>query len=87
MTNRSDQCASRVLVLVFSASANASPRIRREVARALHKGVVALRIEDIVPIHALEDFIATVHWFDASTPLVENHLRRLTATVTKNGLF
>jgi hypothetical protein len=31
--------ASRVMVLVFSASANNSPQVRREVERAVHRGV------------------------------------------------
>ena len=37
------------MVLVFSASANASPQVRREVERAVHKGVIVLpvRIEDV----------------------------------------
>jgi hypothetical protein len=74
---------SHVLVLIFSANANASPQIRREVERAVHKGIpiVPLRIEDIVPTHALEYFIGTVHWLDALTPPLENHLRRLTESV------
>ena len=75
--------ASHVLVLIFSADANASPQIRREVERAVHKGIpiIPLRIEDIVPTHALEYFIGTVHWLDALTPPLENHLRRLTESV------
>ena len=75
--------ASRVLVLIFSANANASPQIRREVERAVHKGIpiIPLRIEDILPTHALEYFIGTVHWLDALTPPLENHLRRLAESV------
>lgn len=71
--------SARVLVLIFSASANASPQIRREVERAVHKGlpIIPLRIEDIAPTHSLEYFIGTVHWLDALTPPFEGHLRRL----------
>lgn len=74
---------SHVLVLIFSADANASPQIRREVERAVHKGIpiIPLRIEDIIPTHALEYFIGTVHWLDALTPPLESHLRRLTESV------
>src|SRR4030095_2909483 len=42
---------AKVMVLIFSASANASPQIQREVERAASKGVVIipLRIEDTPP--------------------------------------
>lgn len=75
--------SSRVLVLIFSASANMSPQIRREVERAVDKGlpIIPLRIEDIAPTHSLEYFIGTVHWLDALTPPFENHLRRLADSV------
>jgi TIR domain-containing protein len=70
---------ARVLVLVFSTYANESPQIRREVERAVHKGIpiVPLRIEDIAPTRSLEYFIGTVHWLDALTPPLEAHLRKL----------
>jgi hypothetical protein len=73
----------RVLILIFSASANDSPQIRREVERAVSKGlpVIPLRIEDIAPNGSLEYFIGTVHWLDALTPPLEAHLRRLVETV------
>ena len=73
----------RAMILIFSASANDSPQIRREVERAVSKGIpiIPLRIEDIAPTRSLEYFIGTVHWLDALTPPLENHLRRLTDTV------
>jgi len=73
----------RVLILIFSANANESPQIRREVERAVNKGVpiIPLRIEDIAPTRSLEYFIGTVHWLDALTPPLEAHLRRLVETV------
>jgi hypothetical protein len=51
-------------VLVFSASAYASPQVRREVERAVHKGVSLLpvRIEDVLPSKSLEYFLSTQHW-------------------------
>ncbi|HYB55721.1 MAG TPA: TIR domain-containing protein [Alphaproteobacteria bacterium] len=72
----------RAMILIFSASANDSPQIRREVERAVSKGIpiIPLRIEDIAPTRSLEYFIGTVHWLDALTPPLENHLRRLTDT-------
>jgi len=74
---------SRVMILVFSAHANDSPPIRREVERAVSKGIpiIPLRIQDIQPTHSLEYFIGTVHWLDALTPPLETHLRRLAESV------
>jgi TIR domain len=74
---------SRVLILIFSAHANDSPQIRREIERAVSKGlpIIPFRIEDIVPTRSLEYFIRTVHWLDALTPPLEAHLRRLAETV------
>ena len=76
-----DQC--RLMVLVFSANANASPQIRREVERAVSKAVpvIPLRIEDVAPAGSLEFFIGAIHWLDALTPPLESHLRRLGETV------
>lgn len=76
-----NQC--RVMILIFSANANESPQIRREVERAVSKGIpiIPLRIQDITPTHSLEYFIGTVHWLDALTPPLEAHLRRLAETV------
>jgi hypothetical protein len=75
--------ASKVMVLVFSAHANESPQIRREVERAVSKGIaiIPLRIQDIAPARSLEYFIGTVHWLDALTPPLQTHLRRLAESV------
>lgn len=73
---------ARVMVLVFSASANSSPQIGREVERAVHKGlpIIPVRIEDVVPSRSLEYFLSSPHWFDAMGP-IETHLPRLTEAV------
>ena len=75
---------SRVMVLVFSANANASPQIRREVERAVNKGlpIIPFRIEDILPSRSLEYFLSSPHWLDALTPPVEAHIQRLADAVT-----
>ena len=74
---------ARALILIFSADANNSPQIRREVERAVHKGIpiVPLRIEDIAPTRSLEYFIGTLHWLGALTPPLEAHLRKLVEAV------
>jgi hypothetical protein len=79
--------ASRVMVLIFSASANESPQIRREVERAVHSNVVIvpMRIEDVLPQKSLEYFIGAVHWLDAFDKPLEEYLESLVAVV--NGIL
>jgi len=74
---------SRVMVLVFSANANDSPQIEREVERAVSKSVpvIPFRVEDVKPSGALEYFLGTPHWLDALTPPLEQHQRRLVDVV------
>jgi hypothetical protein len=74
---------TRVMVLVFTADANASAQIRREIERAVNHGVAILpvRIENVMPGRALEYFIGNVHWLDALTPPLEAHLKNLAGTV------
>lgn len=76
-----NQC--HVMVLIFSEHANGSPQIRREIERAITKGVpvLPLRIQDVAPARSLEYFIGTVHWLDALTPPLESHLRALVESV------
>src|SRR4051812_37514300 len=63
----------RVMALIFSASSNASPQVKREVERAIHKSIAILpfRIEDVPLSSHMEYFISAVHWMDALTPPVE----------------
>jgi hypothetical protein len=74
---------SKVMVLIFSGNANASPQIKREVERAVAKGVKILpfRIEDVPMSKSLEYFISTPHWLDALTQPLEGHIARLAETV------
>lgn len=75
--------SSRVMVLIFSAHANGSSQIKREVERAVDKNVytIPLRIEDIEPTRSLEYFISTSQWMDAFPPPIEPHLEKLSRTV------
>jgi hypothetical protein len=70
---------ARVMVLVFSASANSSPQVRREVERAVYRRVAVLpfRVEDVEPGRSLEYFLSSQHWLDAFPPPLEPHYRRL----------
>jgi hypothetical protein len=48
--------SSRIMILIFSQNANVSSQIKREVERAVNKGVyiIPFRVEDIPPTRALE---------------------------------
>ena len=68
--------ATDVMVLIFSSYSNSSPQVRREVERAVHKGLIVLpfRIEDVTPSKSLEYYISTQHWLDASSGSFDKHL-------------
>src|SRR4051812_48317399 len=74
---------SRVMVLVFSRNANASPQIKREVERAVNKNVtvIPVRIEDVPMSKSLEYFVSTPHWLDALNPPLKRHLVQLADTL------
>src|SRR4029079_15935469 len=74
---------SKIMVLIFSSSANASMQIEREVERAVHKGIniIPLRIENTVPTKTLEYFISAPHWLDALTTPLEVHIGKLAGSV------
>lgn len=74
---------SRALVLVLSANANQSKHVIRELESAVSKGVaiVPFRIEDVRPAGSLEYYLQTIHWLDALSPPLEQHLRTLGDTV------
>jgi|GEM_PF-5017585 hypothetical protein len=75
----------RLMVLVFSSNANASGHIPKEVERAVSCGVpiIPLRIEDVIPAKSLDYFIGSVHWLDAMTLPLEQHLADLADTIDK----
>jgi hypothetical protein len=76
--------SSRIMILIFSRSADASSQIKREVERAVNKGVyiIPFRVDDIPPTRSLEYFISTSQWMDAFSPPLEPHLDNLAKTVT-----
>ena len=75
--------ASKAFVLVFSQNANASVQIKREVERAINRGipVIPLRIENVMPEKSLEYFLSTPHWLDAYSPPLEQHLNYLAQVI------
>lgn len=78
-----DQC--RLVVLVFSSSANDSPIVKREILVAVNKEIMIIpfRIENVLPEKAMELFISASHWLDAITPPVERHINHLIENVEK----
>jgi hypothetical protein len=75
--------ASRIMVLIYSGSANESPQIKRELERAVHGNMPILpyRIEAAPMSPSLQYLISTPHWLDAIDPPMEANLKRLGDTV------
>lgn len=75
--------SARVFALIFSNNANASPQIKREVERAVSKGlpIIPVRIEDVVPSRTLEYFISSPHWLDAFPPPLDRYFAKLVVSV------
>ena len=67
------------MVLIFSRNANSSPNVRREVERAVSKGLtlIPFRIENVEPSDAFELFLSLPQWIDAYAGPPEKHLDRL----------
>jgi hypothetical protein len=75
----------RIMVLLLSSSANTSIHIAKEVERAVSHGatVIPLRIEAVMPAKSLDYFIGSVHWLDALTPPLEQHLDNLAEAILR----
>src|ERR1700722_10215794 len=76
-----DSC--RLMILIFSGHTNRSRQVGREVQQAFdgEKPVVPFRIENVAPEKSLRYYMGSVHWLDALTQPVDQHLQRLTAVV------
>jgi len=76
-----DRC--RAMVVIFSSSANSSKQIHREVQRAFEKEVpvIPFRIENVAPEKSLAYYMGPVHWLDALTPPIEQHLQKLVTSL------
>src|ERR1044071_2445931 len=74
---------SQVMVLLYTAAANDSPQVLREVERAVSKrlGLIAFRAEDVAPSKAMEYLVSVSHWQDVSTGAMETHLQSLVSSV------
>jgi hypothetical protein len=76
-----DHC--KAMVLVFSSHTNGSKQILREVQRAFdrEKPVLPVRIEKVAPESGLAYYMGPVHWLDAFTPPLQQHLQNLRRSV------
>ena len=77
--------SARVLVLIFSAAANGSQDIEREVQRANSKRlkIVPFRIEDVEPKASLAYFLPSRQYLDAFRPPMEARYDELSEVVRK----
>ncbi|HBE43335.1 MAG TPA: hypothetical protein DDW27_19465, partial [Bacteroidales bacterium] len=74
---------SKVFILVYTQNSNGSQQVIKEVDRAVHHGLtfITLRLEDVTMSDQLEYYISDVHWLDAMTPPLEEHINRLSKVV------
>ncbi len=77
----SGQC--KVLVVVFTKSANNSPYVKSEVERAFHHGltIISFHVEDILPSKSLELFLGPTHWLDACWKSHEQYYSHLLKSI------
>ncbi len=75
--------SSKIVVVIFSNYANQSAQVRREVERAIGKGMIVLpfRVEDVKPAGAMEYALSNTHWLDGFTKPVERQLDLLAGSV------
>jgi hypothetical protein len=74
---------SKIMVLIFSSHANASPHVTRELSKALSNGVMIIpfRIENAPMSESMEYLIGLPHWLDAITPPMDQHIDSLVRRV------
>src|SRR5262245_60646484 len=75
-----------MMVLIYSANANESQQVKREVERAVNHGlpVIPFRIEDVPMSKALEYFISSPHWLDAYPSPRNSHFEQLADTIQRH---
>lgn len=67
---------STAVLLVFSAQADKSAYVLREVNSAVsrNKAIIPLRIEDFLPSEAMEFYLGPTHWLNAFPQVLDTHL-------------
>jgi len=75
--------SSKLFILIYSSNSSSSKQVIREVDRAVHAGlpVINLRLEDVPLSKQLEYYLSSVHWLDAITSPLEEHIDKLSGVV------
>lgn len=70
---------SRIMVLVFTDSSNASPQVLREINNAVSAGVVLVpfKLTEAPPNRGMKYYLSTVHWLDAMNRPREDSISNL----------
>lgn len=70
---------AKVFVLVYSSNSNLSQQVIKEVDRAVNHrlAIIPFRLEDVPMSKQLEYYVSDVHWLDALTPPLEQHIDKL----------
>ncbi|MDZ4859955.1 MAG: SUMF1/EgtB/PvdO family nonheme iron enzyme [Candidatus Hydrogenedentes bacterium] len=73
----------QVMVLVFSAHSNRSSQVLREVGTAVENStmIIPFRIDECPMSKDMQYLLKPLHWLDAMTPPLEDHLRKLVSRV------
>jgi len=73
----------RIMILIFSASANRSKKILNELVMAAtaNKVIIPFKIDNILPSGAMEFYLTSTHWLDAMNPPTELQIENLAKTV------
>ena len=70
---------SSVFLLILTTNSNNSKQTIKEVDCAVNhnKTIIPFRLEDIKPTGSMEYFLGNLHWLDALTPHLEEHIQKL----------
>ncbi len=76
----------RLMIMVFSEDSNQSVQVLREIERAVHKKIpiIIFRISDIEPSEEFEYYVSAVHWLDAVSEPVDQHIENLKDVVIRS---
>ncbi|MFX1476743.1 MAG: tetratricopeptide repeat protein [Promethearchaeota archaeon] len=76
---------SKLLVIIFSSNSNISNHVKNELEIAVSSGITIqpFRIENIEPSTEMKYYIKRMHWLDALTPPLEDHLTNLVKKISQ----
>ena len=76
---------AKALVLVLSSSSNVSPNVLREIENAVQLNILLIpfRIDAVQLSTVFEYYLKPVHWIDALTPPLEQHITKLVQQLGK----